>query len=197
MARQSIPPEQWAQSRAIWESDTKVSYQDIATSLGISKQAVSKRANADKWQRRMDIDRVVNRAYQEADRSVAAAELQVATFAQDAGKSTPLVDPAPPKKEALAEHMEAEEIDTSNMTLEQRAEAIAVRKRAEILTRHRTEANALRTNLYQSIKTKDFNLGKNAKINAEAMQIIHNIERKAWGLDTSEEAPRVVIIERG
>jgi hypothetical protein len=84
------------------------------------------------------------------------------------------------------------------MTLEQRAEAIAVAKRAEILTRHRTEVNAARNLSYEAMRNKNFELGKLAKISAEALNIIHGMERKAWGLDKGDpQSGGVIIIERG
>lgn len=203
MTRQPTTPEQWADAKAVWESDNKISYSDIGTTLGISKQAVAKRAKADKWQKRMDLPKVVNRAHELADRSIVDEGLPLATFAPRSSKQSSEVDAAPPKKGdgQVVERMAAdqvEEVDHSNMTLEQRAEMIAIQKRAEILTRHRTEINAVRNVTYEAIRKKDFELSKVGKINAEALQIIHNIERKAWGLDKGDtEGQQVVIIDRG
>lgn len=89
-------------------------------------------------------------------------------------------------------------MDMGSMSMEERAEAIAVRKRAEILARHRNELNAVRQVTYAAIKSKDFELSKVGKINAEAITIIQNAERKAWGLDKGDgEGNHTIIIERG
>lgn len=202
MARQSTSPEQWAQAKALWEGEAKTSYADVGASLGISKQAVAKKAKADKWQKRMDLKKVVNRAHEMADRSIMEEGLPLATFARGTSIQSPKVDGAPPKKGdsavATIEHVDAEPVDMSGMTLEERAEAIAVRKRAEILTRHRQELNAVRAVTYAAINKKDFELSKVGKINAEAITIIQNAERKAWGLDKGDnDAQPVIIIERG
>lgn len=196
MTRQPITSEQWSEAKALWESDDKLTFADLGTSLGISKQAVAKRATKENWQRRMQSEKVVAKAYREADKRTLSIALPKATFAENPSGSGPPVVESPLKSPPI-EHVEAEPVDSSLMTLEQRAEAMAVAKRAEILTRHRNEANALRTNLYKSIQTQNFDLGKCSKINAEAMQIIHNVERKAWGIDKIEERPPVVILDRG
>lgn len=197
MTRQPITPEQWAEAKAIWEADEKVSYGDVGDSLGISKQAVAKRAKAENWQRKMVRQKVIDKAYAEADRRTVGIELPKATFSVSGAKEAAPVDAAPDVNRALVERVEAEEMDGGGlMSMEQRAEQRAIAKRAEILTLHRNETNALRKNTYDSIKQKDFNLGKAAKVQAEAMQIIHNMERRAWGIDKIEERPPVVIFER-
>lgn len=202
MARQPVTAEQWEQARALWESDTKISYADVGQSLGISKQAVAKKAKADKWLKRMDIEKVVNKAHQLADRASVANDLPLASFAANTGNRALEVDAAPPKKEQQVEHVEAEEVDGPMMTLEQRAEQLAIAKRAEILARHRTELDGARNRIYQSVNEKDvvlaFARGKVAKITVEAMSILHAAERKAWGLDNdAEKKPAVLVIDRG
>jgi hypothetical protein len=186
----------------MWEADDKVSYAQVGETLGISKQAVAKKAKEQKWQRRMDLARVVNKAHQVADRATVHRDLPAASFAANTGKSaSEVVDGLDKKAESGVEHMQAEEVDDADMTPEQRAERLAVAKRAEILTRHRTELNAARQRIYESIKAKDpldaFARGKVAKITTEAISILHAAERKAWGLDKPDEAPPVIVVERG
>lgn len=202
MARQSISPEQWEHARATWEGDIKVSYTDLAASLGISKQAVAKKAKSDKWIKRMDLGKVVNRAHQQADRAAVADDLRLANFAPNRSGRAPEVDAPPLKKDGgEVEHVDAEEIDLSGMSLEQRAEQLAIAKRAEVITRHRTELMGARNLIYTAMKEANvdtaFVMGKRAKITAEAMTIIQAAERKAWGLDKSDEAPPVIVLERG
>lgn len=202
MARQPITSEQWAEARALWQADPKISYSDIGETLGVSKQAVAKRAKAENWIKTGTNEKIAEKAQQAADRRMVNADLPLATNAVSGSNRAAEVDDSS-LKSAGAVHVEAEAVDTSNMSLEQRAEAIAIAKRAQILERHRNEANALRNNLYTSIQKKDFELGKCAKINAEAMQIIHNIERKAWGLDVDPKGGppngggEIIVIERG
>ena len=65
----------------------------------------------------------------------------------------------------------------------------------------RPELNAARQRIYESIKEKDtleaFAKGKVAKITTEAISILHAAERKAWGLDKPDDAPPVIVVERG
>lgn len=207
MARKKVTPEQWAEAKALWESDDKISYADIGTSLGLSKQAVGLKAKEEKWQKRMDMPKVVNRAHQMADRASIDPTLPLATFALRGGSHAPLLDGPAPKKGIPppggaapgVEHVDAEAVeDMRSLTLEERADAIAVAKRAEILTRHRTEVNAARNLSYEAMRTKNFDMGKLAKISAEALNIIHGMERKAWGLDKGDgDTPHTIIIERG
>lgn len=197
MARQLISEEQWKEARILWESDDKISYGDVAKKLSISKQAVGKKAKVEGWQRKMNLQKVAAEAYRQADRKSVEADLSRETFAASPSKGASGVD-VPTKKEVPPESVEAEPVDASLMTSEERAEAEAVRKRAEILARHRQEAMTARANIYASMQKKDFELGKVAKINAEALQIVQNLERKAWGLDSvPQTGENVVIIERG
>jgi hypothetical protein len=195
MGKQQISDEQWEEARALWEGDTKITYTIIAAALGISKQRVAKKATDDKWTRNMNHAKVLDQAHRVADRASVGVTLPEASFPLDRQELTTLVDPDPGKK---VEAVEAEPVDTQHLTPAERAEHAAAERRAQILVRHRREAEALRTNLYQSIKGKDFVLGKCAKINAEAMQIVHTLERKAWGMDKPEEQQQpVIIMERG
>jgi len=202
MSRQPVKPDEWEMARAMWEADDKVSYAQVGETLGISKQAVSKKAKEQKWQRRMDLAKVVNKAHQAADRATVQRDLPSATFAPNTSKSaSEVVDGLDKNMGGAVEHVQAEEVDDAYMTPEQRAERLAVQKRAEILTRHRTELNAARQRIYESIKEKDtleaFAKGKVAKITTEAISILHAAERKAWGLDKPDDAPPVIVVERG
>lgn len=200
MARQSITKEQWEHARIMWESDTKVSYADVGLNLGISKQAVGKKAADQKWQKRMDLPKVVNKAHQLADRKSIEQGLSLANFAVARENQSSGVDD-PPLKSSGVEHVDAEEMDTAHMTPTQRAEQLAAEKRAAILSRHRVELDGARKRIYESLKVSDpieaFNRGKVAKITTEAMSILQGAERKAWGLDKGDEVPPTIIIERG
>jgi hypothetical protein len=196
MARTPITPEQWESARAMWESDPKVSYADVGGPLGISKQAVAKKAKEQKWLKRMDLDKVVNKAHQAADRAGVRDGLRLATFAANESGQAPGVDGAPFK------NADPSPPDLTGLTPEQAAEQLAISRRAEVLTRHRDEMNSVRIRVYEALREQDhekgFAMGKRAKILAEALSIVQTAERKAWGLDKPEnEEKTVVVLERG
>lgn len=182
----------------MWEGDERVSYATIGESLGISKQAVAKRAAKEKWQKRMDRAKVAEKAHRAADQAMAARTLPLASSAVNGGREAAPVDALDTKNHDVPVVQE-ESPDLSAMSPAEQAEHLAVKQRTAIITRHRSEVNALRTNLYKSIKDADFNLGKCAKINAEAMEIIHKAERRAWGIEDEPGGGQMgqIIVDRG
>lgn len=56
-------------------------------------------------------------------------------------------------------------------------------KRLDVVLRQREEVATQKQLINKAIQDKDFDFAKLAKITAEALQIAHNMERKAWGLD--------------
>lgn len=201
MTRQPITTEQWEKARATWEADDQVTYGEIGDSLGVSKQAVAKRAKAENWQRRANREQIMRAAHKEADRRISEKGLPKATFSASPGKEAAQVDAAISRNTAVVERMVAEEVDSDGLTPAERAakeaDALAAARRAEVLTRHRNEINAVRNITYEAMQKKDLNLSKVGKVNAEALQIIHNIERRAWGMDTADAQPPVIVFERG
>lgn len=201
MSRTPITPELWEQARAMWEGDTKTSYSDVGAFLAISKQAVAKKAKDQKWQKRMDLPKVVNRAHQQADRQAVRDDLRLANSARAASEQLPGVDESGLVNVDSAPDP-APSVDTSHMTPEQKVEQLAIDKRAEVIGRHRLELVGVRNLAYSAIRAKDdaigFVAGKRAKVVAEALAIIQNAERKAWGLDKGEDdKPTTIILERG
>ncbi len=63
-----LTPEQWAAARAKWEADAALSHADIAADLGVSRQAVAKRAAAEGWARAPELADLAKRAHLKADR---------------------------------------------------------------------------------------------------------------------------------
>lgn len=56
-------------------------------------------------------------------------------------------------------------------------------RRLDVVLKQREEVAAQKKIINKAIEDKDFEYAKLAKITAEALQIAHNMERKAWGLD--------------
>ncbi len=184
MAKEKITPEQWAVSRAAWESDPKITHGQIGESLGVSKQAVAKKAKEQGWQKRFNIADVTSRAYQVAD------GIREEIKPQTRPACAPPVVASEPKSEAPT--------DLSPFELQQLAEADAVAKRAAVLERHRVETNAPRQMVYSALKANDTERGKLAKIAAETLKILQECERKAWGFDREGEGQKLtVVIDRG
>ena len=82
------------------------------------------------------------------------------------------------------------------------AEKTAVELRAKLLESHRKEWMSVRAIVWDAINRRDFERAKLGKITSEAMRIIQEGERKAWGLDLDEKdkaapgEPTRLVIER-
>ena len=183
MARILTTPDQWQSARLTWESEPLKTHADIGKILGISKQAVQRKAGADGWQKRITIEQATERAYQVADGIKKASEpVAVSPSAPDVVAAPPRI--APPTESAP--EVLASAVD------------VAVAKRAEILDKHRMELAGPRSLAYTAIKTKDLNLARIAKATAETLKLTQECERKAWGFDREDGAnkPTTVIINR-
>ncbi len=63
--------EMWAIARAKWEADPLLTYDELGKTLGISKQAVQKRAATGNWQRHSDgLAVLAARAHARADQNI-------------------------------------------------------------------------------------------------------------------------------
>lgn len=77
------------------------------------------------------------------------------------------------------------------------AEQVGVERR-RLLEKHKKELEYPRTLAYQAIQTKNFDTAKLAKITSETLKNIHELERKAWGIEKGETENNItVVIERG
>lgn len=191
--------EKWASARELLESDEKITFGAIGASLGISKQAVAKKAKNDRWQKGETISTIVRRAHERADITSVNHTLPEVFWARGKEAKAPQVEDCRGKKiqppEALADRVDLEESETS---VALREESTAVAKRAEVLARHRQESNAVRSIAYDAIRAKDGAMAKVSKINAETLQVIQAMERKSWGLDRAESSgTQVIVIDRG
>jgi predicted transcriptional regulator len=190
MQKIKIAANQWAVAQANWEGESGSTFSQIAQSLGISRQSVHKHAKKNGWTKRSDMQKIVDKAHQLADR-----------FTTEGAMQHPMIDAVGdfqgPKKgnvSAIAEKDSAE----PTKAMRQQAEENAINARARIIERHRREWDGARNLIYQAIKTADFEKAKLAKITAEAIKIVQDGERKAWHLDKDEASvgPTTIIIER-
>lgn len=69
MAR--LSPTQWAEARQAWEADPTLTFEALAERLHLSRQAVSKRANAEGWAKVGALRQAAERAQFKADGKVA------------------------------------------------------------------------------------------------------------------------------
>ncbi|MGF6641855.1 hypothetical protein [Paraburkholderia sp. MM6662-R1] len=194
---------QWAAARAMWESDPRINFVQIAESLGTTRQAVQKRSSVDGWAKRTDMDSVAEQAQRRADSKVEeeAAPSGESTAASPP-KPSPVVRPAiemrePPVKNrerGLKAPLPVIPPESTEDEARRIAHEAAVERRAEVLTTHRKEWIAVRTLAYATIKSKDMEAARHVKTVAESLKIVQEGERKAWGLDTEEKKPGSVQI---
>lgn len=174
------PKIDWERARTLWEADPKLSQGGLARLIGVSRVAVTKRANSEGW-KKVSEQKAAAKVVQQ--RSYDRADERTADMA---------AEPAPPALEAPAEgdHPYAA---PSPVTMD-----TAVEMRAKILERHRREWDGARNKIYKAIQAEStdpkgaFEKAKLGKITAEALQIIQNGERKAWGLDTEEKTVKLI-----
>lgn len=199
MANDKTNAANWAIARARWEGEPRCSYADLADFLGISKQAIGKRAIKEGWTKKLNLTAIAGRAHTAADRNVVRE-------AVDVPKLPGAVDDQPPPGATLPSSEAALGItphaipDSKNATPEMLARAVedaAVDARAQILKRHRTEWVAPRNQVYKALKSTDIDQAKLAKLAAETLKLIQDGERKAWGLDAGDTEGQVrIVIER-
>lgn len=162
-----------ASARVMYESTPRATMAQIAAAVGVSKRTLSAWSREDGgWTKLTASAELTARAHAVADTIQAGIdEIPASTSKSEAAK---IVD---------------------DLTQEQVVE-VAVDQRAQILDRHRKELAGPRALIYQAIKDKNFELGKLGKISAEALKIIQESERKAWGIDVGTGETPHVIIER-
>lgn len=147
---------EWAAARHRYETEPGVGLSAIAISLGISKGSAGNRAKAEGWRKcEQGTTPARDRDNEEAGK--------VAEGTASMSESAPVVYSPPP----------APAIEV----------AVVADERAQVVATHRREARAVRGALYRALKSKDADDVRLAKLAAEAMQIVQNMERKAWGLD--------------
>lgn len=191
MSRKKSENAHWSASRARWEAEPHCTFADIGETMGISKQAVAKHAKDYGWIKRLDREALAARAHRLADQHLAeqtpaAREIPAACAPSVVAENQKTIQLSPTTESPVATPEEAALL----------AEEAAVAARAELLTRHRREWSAARNLLYAAIKSKDYTEAKTAKTSAEAMKVVQEGERRAWGLDSGDEGKQTIVIER-
>lgn len=170
MARSKVTEPEWAHARRFWETTPRATFGEVAEMLGVSRQAVQKRAAKEGWKKGADMHAVAKKAHEVAD-SVSYREQQEAEKAAS--------------EEVRARALQiAEEIRQKNL---EEAEKTAIELRARLLEMHRKEWSAVRKIVHGAISRSDFEMAKLGKIVSEATRIIQDGERRAWGLDVENE----------
>lgn len=161
-----LTKQQWIQCRA--EREAGEYFSALARKFHVDKAAIVRRANREGWGDGGNMEACIRRKMGE--------------------KVTGVSPDIPIKSRMLA-------IDA------------AAEKRAEVIKRHQEEPNAARERLYAGIRlhkqaeTREekilaFEDLKAAKIAAEALLIIQQMERKAFSLDTAAEADIIIVNPR-
>lgn len=183
---------QWAQAQATWEADPSLSFNDIAKRFGCSKQAVQKQART--WER--SPAPLVERN--------AKAQVQADRAMQHTIESIKADPEALAQAEQMTRGRTGERVAEVADSLRPAVEAEAITLRAAVLKRHREEVAGPRNLAYQALRGKDAEgrklsddqrlfFGRLAKVTMETLRGVHEMERKAWGLDAGvQEGPFVV-----
>lgn len=173
-AASRLGPEDWARAKALWEADATMTHGDLAKMVGTTKQAVQYQAKKGNWQKVSDQGDLARRAYDKADAAL-------------------LKTPAKPAEPEAETHPDAPAPGLAAVVAE-----TAVELRAKVIERHRKEWDGARNNIYKAIQNSDFEKAKLGKITAEALKIIQDGERKAWGFDkeADEKGQMVVVVKR-
>lgn len=158
MARLTV--DQWQEARRTWEADPTATFEAVADQYKVSRQAISKRANAEGWAKVGALRQVVERAQFKADRKVAQVAAQPSEVA-----------------DATAKRDEQATIEES------------VEIRADVIDRHRADWAEHRKFFKLEDLGKDFEAGKKAKISAEMLMIRQKGERAAYGLEDNSAPP--------
>ena len=162
-----LTKDQWAQARIRWEADPTLSFEDMAQTLGVSKQAVGKRAKDEGWEREPDLKSVGERAQFKADQREANRKVDGLIDGEIDGKTS---------KRLSATRELAEDI------------------RADVIERHRADWAEHRIHFKTSEIAENFEIGKSAKISSEMLAIRQKGERAAYGLDDTSATETIEIV---
>lgn len=181
MSKSSPTDAEWAHVRRLWETTPRMTYGDAGRMLGVSRQAAALRAGKEGWKKDADLSAISRKAHAEADASTStpsADETMVNAGLQQVRANPELREQAQAALERAVARVADKQIEA--------AEETAVKLRAKLLESHRKEWMSVRAIVWDAINRKDFDRAKLGKITSEAMRIIQEGERKAWGLDLEE-----------
>lgn len=162
-------------ARVLYEGTPGMTLAKVAAQVGLNVNLINKTAVDDGWRKNYIKGEVTAEAQALADKyTEAAASLGPVITADESAAIT------------------------QKLTIED-----AIAKRAEILSRHRSEWAAPRGMSAEAVRMRDtdpikaFERAKMAKITSETIKIVQDGERKAWGIDVGELPDgAVVVIER-
>lgn len=153
----------WETVRA--EREAGATFDSLAGKFGVSKTAIVKHSNANKWGDGSDLAEVIRRKVTE--------------------KVTGIVTTANPKKKAEA--IDAAADRSAEVVKRHQEETNAVRERLYAgLKAHKAAMN-------KEEKVLAFEDLKAAKISSETILNIHKAERQAWNLDDNKSAHEIII----
>jgi hypothetical protein len=163
-----VSDQRWLELQALWEREPKEDHGTIAKRAGVSRERVRQKAIEMGWQRRADLQHVVQVAHLKADAHFLPAQAPGEDVQQAPAAARPPEGPSA-RVEAAADERSAE-------------------LRADITIRHRNEWRVVRGLLQEAVQKRDMPKAKLAKVTAETLKITQDGERKAWGMDAPEAA---------
>jgi hypothetical protein len=178
----------WAYARARWENEPSCSFADLCELLGVTRQGIGKRARKEGWQKKANGADLTSKAHAAADARLAEEFVKNREGAPRASVDSPAVDTLP-----SSDPVSVAEPDGDSLPPSQISEIASVTARADVIGRHRKEINAVRVILYRSIKSGDETMAKKVKANVESLAKLQETERKAWGIESGDEKPTVVV----
>jgi hypothetical protein len=186
MPAPTISKETWAKVRAIWEADPVITFQEIADSLKLTRQAVRQRAMREKWQKGTDAIAIEGKVHRIADSKVTESAGEVGTQGSDVYGSDPKVKPREPD---MDRSMPVIPDGTPPHEVREIVRDAAEQKRVALIERHRHELGAIRAQLYAAVKKAGTKSGlgdaRTAKTLVEAFASLQQAERAAWGIGVS------------
>jgi len=186
MPAPTVSKETWAKVRAIWEADPVITFQEIADSLGVTRQGVRQRAGREKWQKGTDAIAIEGKVHRIADSKVTENSLEVGTQGNEVYGDVSKVKPREPE---LDRSIPAIPDGTPPQEVTRIVQDAAEQKRVALIERHRHELGAIRAQLYGAVKkanTKDgLTAARTAKTIVEAFSSLQQAERAAWGIGVS------------
>lgn len=162
-------PVDWGHFRVLWEADPSMTATAIAKMVGMTQQAVSLRIKREQWVKIPKGQDLIEDSHARADVITTGSPHQKAK----AGSEEPAG-----KVEVLGKEPDRLHAVDTGLVFK-----TAVELRAKVLDRHRKEWDAARDIVYKAFHTADFEKAKLGKITAEALKVIQDGERKAWGID--------------
>ena len=199
-----LTADQWAEARAIWESDQKETFGSVAERFGCTRSAVGYAARRQGWQRVGVLQRISQLAYLHSAFSKVAGEPIENPARKPNGKQRgrPLaaaIEAAVDERIKILEK-HREEWDVSRQlqreALELRFAYVEILKEA----RRQAEADGVTLEPETELRLRElleransislaFEASKLAKIATETIAIRQTAERKAWGIDAPPKAP--------